>query len=380
MRFVTHITLVTLAVASGCTFDIADKSFKCDDEHACPPGQTCVAGLCENPNGDRCPPLDPPANGLMDPSSTTGEVGESVTYRCDTNYLIQGSASRSCQENLTWSGTDATCVDVCEASPPPRTCDAITPSPGCLDSVDGTDPLIYRIGNAFFPPHGEIAGFDLDCFATTDEDAYGCFRADLNGVDNAMIGVVQILAPLGIDLNQEFIQAIELDDFQASILVHGWSFQPDDACVVVEFAALDPLSGIAKSQPVPGVVEDGQLKVKFPEVPFPIPLGPGAPPTQKVMMTRLHGARFQGRIDETMIWEGSLGGSLLWEDGTGTDLYTVLAMMLEYNGATEFFETAVSVALDALDMHVPGTSATSCHCDALSLGIHVPEAYWTDSL
>ena len=55
-----------------------------------------------------CPLLDPPSNGVID--CTSNEVGGTCTLTCDDGHELTGSASRTCQDNGTWSGTDAICT------------------------------------------------------------------------------------------------------------------------------------------------------------------------------------------------------------------------------------------------------------------------------
>ncbi|KAF5910366.1 hypothetical protein HPG69_014598, partial [Diceros bicornis minor] len=37
-------------------------------------------------------------------------VGSTVLFRCQKGYLLQGSTTRTCLPNLTWSGTPPDCV------------------------------------------------------------------------------------------------------------------------------------------------------------------------------------------------------------------------------------------------------------------------------
>ena len=55
-----------------------------------------------------CPVLDPPNNGMIDCPSN--EVGSTCTFKCYTGFELTGSASQTCQDNGTWSGTETTCM------------------------------------------------------------------------------------------------------------------------------------------------------------------------------------------------------------------------------------------------------------------------------
>lgn len=79
-----------------------------------------------------CPTLAAPANGSL--SATTGTFGQTTTYSCDGGYALNGSPTRTCQADGTWSGADATCVvaNNCSANPCQNgaTCTDAVPGPG----------------------------------------------------------------------------------------------------------------------------------------------------------------------------------------------------------------------------------------------------------
>ena len=59
-----------------------------------------------------CPPLTAPTNGMI--SCLLGgdgdpDPGENCTITCNTGYELNGSGTRTCQNNGSWSGSDATC-------------------------------------------------------------------------------------------------------------------------------------------------------------------------------------------------------------------------------------------------------------------------------
>ncbi|XP_065915984.1 sushi repeat-containing protein SRPX-like isoform X4 [Dysidea avara] len=72
--------------------------------------KSCVNNLCSNVS---CPVLDPPNNGMID--CTSNEVGSTCTFKCNTGFELTSSASRTCQDNGTWSGTETTCTPDCSA-------------------------------------------------------------------------------------------------------------------------------------------------------------------------------------------------------------------------------------------------------------------------
>ncbi|XP_035691423.1 P-selectin-like [Branchiostoma floridae] len=62
---------------------------------------TCAAGLC--------PTLTPPTNGAVSGSNSLGDV---ATFTCNSGYNLVGGSTRTCQTDLTWSGSSPTCTAV----------------------------------------------------------------------------------------------------------------------------------------------------------------------------------------------------------------------------------------------------------------------------
>ena len=59
-----------------------------------------------------CPSLTDPSNGMISCSlggDGVADPGESCTFTCYTGYELNGSGTRACQNNGSWSGNDATC-------------------------------------------------------------------------------------------------------------------------------------------------------------------------------------------------------------------------------------------------------------------------------
>lgn len=56
-----------------------------------------------------CQGLDNPTDGTISVTATT--YGATATYACDTGYeRTAGDATRTCQDDETWSGEAATCT------------------------------------------------------------------------------------------------------------------------------------------------------------------------------------------------------------------------------------------------------------------------------
>ena len=55
-----------------------------------------------------CGNLTVPMNGMVNTSSGTNSLMR-ATYTCNTGYTLTGEATRACQSNGTWSGSEPTC-------------------------------------------------------------------------------------------------------------------------------------------------------------------------------------------------------------------------------------------------------------------------------
>ncbi|XP_078598029.1 E-selectin-like [Branchiostoma floridae x Branchiostoma japonicum] len=70
---------------------------------------TCAAGLC--------PTLSSPTNGAV---SGSNSLGDTATFTCNSGYNLVGGSTRTCQADLTWSGSSPTCAAVqCPVLTPP---------------------------------------------------------------------------------------------------------------------------------------------------------------------------------------------------------------------------------------------------------------------
>jgi hypothetical protein len=371
------LAITILALTAGCGFDVPSGRFKCDATHACPPGQSCVEGLCEGPDdGQNCPPLAAPANGSV--SASTAEAGGTVTYQCDADFELVGDATLTCTESLSWSGTAPECVASCLADMPAE-CDRFagieTSGASCLGDPGPETPLRYRVRNLYPTFAGEGLGFDLDCYETDASDAYGCMRADApGGIDNGLGGLAELLTGYGFYLWDNYWVAVEdLGSIRIEIVVVGWNAAYDDDCVAVGFQFWLPDEGLWSEVGwwAPGVVEGGVLKVGIDVLPWPVPMGE---PSNRVFFTTLRGVRLEAYITPTDITEGRLGGHVNWDDSAGGDLESLVSFVAESIGAPELSEIAASVAMSQLDIHVPGVSASACECDALSVSMFIGHA------
>ena len=77
-----------------------------------------------------CGELASPRNGSREGSRTT--FPNTLTFACDPGFLLNGSSSRTCQPNGSWSGQKTTCVGRCVRSP--RWSDQLLGSPRPLET------------------------------------------------------------------------------------------------------------------------------------------------------------------------------------------------------------------------------------------------------
>ncbi|KAI8507154.1 mannose binding [Branchiostoma belcheri] len=67
-------------------------------------------GEKEKKKPGQCSTLAAPTNGAVTGSNS---LGDTVTYSCDSGYNLVGSATRTCQADLTWSGSYSICKGIC---------------------------------------------------------------------------------------------------------------------------------------------------------------------------------------------------------------------------------------------------------------------------
>ena len=64
-----------------------------------------------------CPSLTDPSNGMitcsLGGSDGVPRDGDTCTFTCDSGYELMGSVMRTCQNDGSWSGSDAMCTSEC---------------------------------------------------------------------------------------------------------------------------------------------------------------------------------------------------------------------------------------------------------------------------
>jgi Notch-like protein len=107
-------------IAAACTPNPCHNAGTCAPLSADTFECSCPAGY-SGPTCDTvtmCPNLSAPANGNL--SVSTYLPGGSAQYECDTGFVLNGNATRTCGGNGQWSGSTPTCVAVtnpCSSAP-----------------------------------------------------------------------------------------------------------------------------------------------------------------------------------------------------------------------------------------------------------------------
>ena len=62
-----------------------------------------------------CPVLSAPDNGQISCSPGNDSPGDTCTFTCDDGFQLEGTMSRTCQDDGTWDGEDDTvCLGKCQ--------------------------------------------------------------------------------------------------------------------------------------------------------------------------------------------------------------------------------------------------------------------------
>jgi hypothetical protein len=121
---------------------------------------TCTAIMCA--------PLSPPANGTISGTTT-------VTYTCNPGFILNGNATRACQIDGSWTGSDPTCVDdpcipdpcsghgTCQPGSGTCSCNAGWSGPNCQTPVNSctSNPCVHGTCT-----NSDGGGYTCDCAGT----------------------------------------------------------------------------------------------------------------------------------------------------------------------------------------------------------------------
>ncbi|XP_065890349.1 scavenger receptor cysteine-rich type 1 protein M160-like isoform X4 [Dysidea avara] len=115
-------------------------SFTCDNQYTLigTPNITCLSnGLWSTAMPTctaNCPVLDSPTNGSCYPGDCSGSVGETVQFKCQAGYKLDGLRSITCLQNSTWNGSVPQCKRICKDL---SNSDALSYHPSCTGSAAG---------------------------------------------------------------------------------------------------------------------------------------------------------------------------------------------------------------------------------------------------
>lgn len=155
---------VAVILAIGCFELDPNRRFSCDDVHGCPPGQSCVNGLCAAPQDDASTgPVDLSAQADLATGECVGSgypVGGKGVWACLGTFSPARPASSLCRNRI--------CTDI-SALVSPADCTAMSnPVIGVAGNGQGAfnakcataagpNLLIYGCGNRKKPTLAEIA-------------------------------------------------------------------------------------------------------------------------------------------------------------------------------------------------------------------------------
>lgn len=98
----------------ACGDDAVDN--ECSGVGDCAPGERCDEGICV-PSDTSCVSLQDPVNGAVDQPADAA-TGDTASYSCDEGYVLEGDATRTCEESGDWSSSAPRCVDEEDPEPP----------------------------------------------------------------------------------------------------------------------------------------------------------------------------------------------------------------------------------------------------------------------
>ncbi|XP_065904893.1 uncharacterized protein [Dysidea avara] len=125
-----------------------------------------------------CPPLAAPDHGSIDCLSEGGRylIGQLCLFKCDGGYELRGSASRRCQDNCTWNGTNTTCI----RDGPPTNINAVTLSPRSIEVTWDPPEAYINDVSAYIILYNGTEGFADDGIVTVNRSST---RAIINGLE-----------------------------------------------------------------------------------------------------------------------------------------------------------------------------------------------------
>lgn len=204
--------------------------------------------------------------------------------------------------------------------------DAALPPPVCTDDPD-VGSAIFVVESIAIPRTTDsegVGGFDVDGLNSTDANVEGCGKVDFpDGVDNAFVYVAERLnqvLPLldeDIDLYAEVAAMIENGAIAIDVELQHWNETVNDDAVGVLITIT--ANGTPQQALGCGRMIDGVLEGSFP-MPVPLAIGLGGLAVSlelKSPRVRLVLSEDGQTLDAAASY---VGGYILWDDGTPTNL------------------------------------------------------------
>lgn len=244
--------------------------------------------------------------------------------------------------------------------------------PTACDEDGDAEQLVVQITEISIPARNDLAGFNLDCVTTTATDEFGCGKADgAGGIDNGLAQVNFYVGLASRDLNEIIGEGIEAGHIGFRVVIDGWNGTADDSCVTLGLQVLDGGDYVDAGESVQGVVEGGVVKALVPALPLVIPFESDEGDLLPLAVS-VQNAPVELTLSESGdVTSGLLGGHVLWDDGSDTDL---LSLVEEVSKSIDIPGlNPVDLVRRELDVYIEGDAANTnaCECAALSVGLRV---------
>lgn len=200
-------------------------------------------------------------------------------------------------------------------------------------------------------------GFDLDGFDTRSfNDPVGCGILDgTDGVDNRLQSLVSLAGTFGFDLGSILFGI----DLGLTIEIRGYEGLEED------WIRADILAGSdLVAEDAPGLVRDGVAEIHFEELRLPVVPGIGGGIVLPLALVRV---RFDLEAPDSA--QALLGGALVWDDGTESDLQSLVQLFIANFGGGNFPVALIqTVIVNNLDVAFDGPGSA---CNGISLAAFV---------
>jgi hypothetical protein len=219
----------------------------------------------------------------------------------------------------------------------------------------GPGVMLFRVDSLDLGTDADT-GFDLDGFDTRSlSDPVGCGIIDgEGGVDNRLQNLVSIGETFGFSIDSLLLG----DTIELFLEIRGYEGLDYD------WVRADIISdGVIIAENAPGLVQDGIVEIWFDELGLPASPAIGGTFTLPLRLVRL---RFD--IDAPEATQALLGGAIVWDDGTDTDLQSLVQTFIDAVGDSFPVGVVQTIIVSNLDIALGGPGTP---CDAISLASFV---------